>query len=79
MVTLLVWQAGRIGLLGLAIGLALALAVARLLSGQVFDVNAFYSWMFLWTGGALFVAVLVAAYLPARRAARLDPTMALRI
>ena len=77
-VTLLVGQAGRIGLLGLAIGLALALAVARLLSGQVFDVNAFDPWMFVSTGGALLAAVLAAAYLPARRAARLDPTIALR-
>jgi ABC-type antimicrobial peptide transport system permease subunit len=41
-------------------------------------VDAFDPWMFATTGAALFAVVVAAAYLPARRAARLDPTIALR-
>nr|AAP58516.1 putative membrane component protein [uncultured Acidobacteriota bacterium] len=77
-VTLFVGQAGRIGALGLAIGLALAFAVARALSGTLFAVDAFDPWMFIGTAAALLFVVLVAAYIPARRAGRIDPMIALR-
>jgi predicted permease len=77
-VTLFVGQAGRIGALGLAIGLALAFAVARTLSGTLFAVDAFDPWLFIGTAAALLFVVLLAAYIPARRAARIDPMMALR-
>ncbi len=77
-VTLFIGQAGRIGMMGLAIGLALALAVARALSGILFAVDALDPWLFLSMSGTLFVVVLVAAYLPARRAAKADPMVVLR-
>jgi ABC-type antimicrobial peptide transport system permease subunit len=77
-ITLFVGQAGRIGALGLLIGLALAIAVARTLSGTLFAVDAFDPWLFIGTAGALLTVVLLAAYIPARRASRIDPMIALR-
>ncbi|MBA3269294.1 MAG: ABC transporter permease [Acidobacteria bacterium] len=77
-ISLLVGQAGRIGGLGLLIGLGLAVAVARTLSGTLFAVDVFDPWLFLGTGAALLTVVLLAAYIPARRAARIDPMAALR-
>jgi len=78
-IRMLVVHAGRIGALGLAVGLALALGVAQALSGQMFEVTAFDPWLFSSTSAALLAVVLLAAYIPARRAARLNPTIALRI
>lgn len=78
-VGLFVRQAGRIGLIGLAIGLVLAIAVARALSGILFAVDAFDPRFFLSTAGALLAVVLIAGYLPARRAANIDPVRALRV
>ena len=72
-------QAGKIGLIGLTAGLVLAMVVARTLSGVVFAVDAFDPWLFLGTAAALLVVVLIAAYLPARRAAHVDPVVALRV
>jgi putative ABC transport system permease protein len=74
-----VLQAGKIGLIGLTGGLLLASVVARTLSGVVFGVDAFDPWLFAGTGAVLLVVVLIAAYLPARRAARVDPVIALRV
>ncbi|HXG89441.1 MAG TPA: ABC transporter permease [Vicinamibacterales bacterium] len=78
-VALFVGQAGRIGLIGSAVGLALAFAVARTLSGTLFAVDAFDPALFVGTTLALLFVVLLAAYVPARRASRVDPVVALRV
>ena len=77
-VGLFVRQAVRIGVIGLIAGLGLALAVARTLSGTLFAVDAFDPQLFVATAGLLLAVVLVAGYLPARRAAHIDPVRALR-
>jgi putative ABC transport system permease protein len=77
-IRMLVIQSGRIGAMGLALGLALALGVAQVLSGQMFEVDAFDPWLFSTTSAALLAVVVLAAYVPARRAARVNPTIALR-
>jgi predicted permease len=78
-VSLFVLQAGRIGVAGLLVGLVLGISVARALSSTLFSVDASDPWLFAGTGAALLTIVLVAAYVPARRAARVDPMTALRI
>ncbi|HYM27760.1 MAG TPA: ABC transporter permease, partial [Steroidobacteraceae bacterium] len=63
---------------GIAIGLAASLAATRLLTSQLYHVSATDPPAFAGSA-ALFVAVaLLASYVPARRAMRVDPMLALR-
>jgi putative ABC transport system permease protein len=63
---------------GAAIGLVASLAVSRLLRNELFHVSAFDPLTFAAMAGALIAAALLASYLPARRATRVDPLVALR-
>ena len=64
--------------LGLAIGLALAFGALRTISGFLYGVEATDPATFAVVSGALFAASLLACFVPARRAARVDPMVALR-
>jgi putative ABC transport system permease protein len=63
---------------GLLLGLALAIGVARALSGTLWGVDAMDVRLFAGIGGALLAVVLAASYWPARQASRTDPVTALR-
>ncbi len=63
---------------GSAIGLATAFAAARLLSGLLFNMYALDPMTFLLVPIVLVTAAMLAAYIPARRASRVDPASALR-
>ena len=65
-------------LIGIAIGLAGALALTRLMSSLLFGVSPTDATTFAAVPAVLAVVALAACYLPARRAARVDPTVALR-
>ncbi|MEW6320031.1 MAG: ABC transporter permease [Acidobacteriota bacterium] len=77
-VRLFVVQGARVGALGLVIGLALAAALAAGLRGFLWGVEAFDGRLFAGMGLVLLGVVILASYLPARRAAHLDPMIALR-
>jgi predicted permease len=72
------WQASRLLLLGHAIGLATAAALAKPLEGMLFQVRSRDVVVYAGAGLVLLAAGLGAAYLPARRASRVDPLIALR-
>jgi putative ABC transport system permease protein len=65
-------------LLGVGTGVVLALALARGLRTLLFGVSPWDPGVFAAVAALLATVALAASYLPARRAARLDPTIALR-
>jgi predicted permease len=77
-VGLIVWQAMRRVLLGGLIGLGVALALTRFLRSLLYEVEATDPLTFAGVILVLALAAFLASYLPARRAARVDPMAALR-
>jgi len=75
---LVVGQALRLALLGIAIGAASAAILTRLLSGMLYQTTATDPLTFLASTALFLAAAFTASYLPARRAAKIDPTEALR-
>jgi ABC-type antimicrobial peptide transport system permease subunit len=69
----------RLTLVGLVIGIAGALASTRLLGSLLFEVAAMNLGIFLAAATVLMAVAILASYLPARRAASLDPMQALRM
>jgi ABC-type lipoprotein release transport system permease subunit len=63
---------------GIAMGLAIAAAVTRYLDALLFGITPLDPLTFLATPGVLVLVALVASYLPARRATKLDPMTTLR-
>ena len=75
---LIVRQAMTLVGVGIVIGLAGALASTGLLRHLLFGVSAFDPLTFAATAAVLLLVALAASYLPARRAAKVDPLIALR-
>lgn len=77
-VKLVVGQGMLLALMGLAIGLASAFALTRLMARLLFGVSSTDPVTFLVITALLAGAAFLASYIPARRAARVDPMVALR-
>ena len=75
---LILSQGAKLTLLGVAIGLAAAWALTRLLADLLFEVNATDPATFLSISLLLVSIALIACFLPARRALSVDPVIALR-
>ena len=71
-------DSGLLILCGVALGIPCAWAASRLLEGYLFGVQAQDPWTVLAVTALLALAGLAAAFLPARRAALVDPATALR-
>jgi putative ABC transport system permease protein len=67
-----------LALLGIAIGLLGAFAITRVMASFLFGVGAKDPLTFIGVSALLAVVALVACYIPARRATRVDPLVALR-
>jgi predicted permease len=74
---MVVGEGARLALLGVAIGIAASFAITRLLSSLLFGVSATDPITFASVAVLLSVVALLASYIPARRAMRLDPNIAL--
>jgi ABC-type antimicrobial peptide transport system permease subunit len=75
---LILGQGLRLAGLGWALGLAAAVAGTRLLTTTLFQVQPNDPWVYLAVAALLGVVTLVASYVPARRASKIDPLTALR-
>jgi putative ABC transport system permease protein len=71
-------QASRSVALGLVLGLVAALAIGRVLSTMVYEVSTRDPMTLVGVSVVLASVALLASYLPARRASRVDPVVALR-
>jgi predicted permease len=68
----------RLTVLGVAIGLAAGIGFARLLSSFLFQVGLMEPLTLIAVSALLISVAVIACYIPARRATRVDPTVALR-
>lgn len=75
---LVVWQGTSMAIAGAVVGLALALAAAGVMSNLVYGVAPRDAVSIIGATGALLLVAGLASYLPARRAAAVDPAVTLR-
>ena len=75
---LVVGEGARLALVGVVIGVVLSLAVTRLISSLLFETSAVDPFTFVGIAGLLSGVALLASYIPAHRAMRTDPMVALR-
>ena len=75
---LVLGEGARLALLGVAIGIAVSFAITRLISSLLIGVSATDPLTFVGLAALLSLVALVASYVPARRAMRVDPMVALR-
>ncbi len=78
MMTMILGQAMRLAGIGVALGLAAAYGLTRVLAGLVFGVKTTDPWTFAAVAAILIAVALTAGLLPARRATQVDPILALR-
>jgi putative ABC transport system permease protein len=68
----------KLALIGVVLGIAGALALARVVSSMLYEVTPFDPVSYIVTPAVLLIVAMLACYFPARRAMRIDPILALR-
>ncbi len=74
----IVREAGLLALAGIGLGLPVVLALARVIRNQLYGVAPTDPWILGGAAVLLAIVATLAAWIPARRAARMDPMLALR-
>jgi putative ABC transport system permease protein len=75
---LVLGQGTRLTLFGLVLGIAAAIGITRLMASLLFDISATDPLTFAGVAALLAFVALLACFIPARRATRVDPIVALR-
>jgi putative ABC transport system permease protein len=75
---MVVWQGMSLALIGVLLGVGVSFVVANLLSGLLFGVSAHDPLTMIAFAALLVTVALTANYIPAYRATRIDPMVALR-
>jgi putative ABC transport system permease protein len=75
---IVLWQGLRLSLFGVAIGLVVALAIVRMIAAMLYGISATDPFTFVSVSLFLIAVALLGCYMPARRAMRIDPMVALR-
>jgi predicted permease len=75
---LVMGHGARMALIGVAIGIVSALGLTRLMANQLFGVSAHDPLTFAGVAMLLIIVAIAACYMPAERATRVDPMIALR-
>ena len=75
---LILGHGAKMALVGVAVGIAASLALTRLMAKLLFGVSTYDPLTFVAVAGLLMLVALTASYIPARRAMRIDPIIALR-
>jgi predicted permease len=75
---LIIGHGARMALVGVAVGIVAAMGLTRLMANQLFGVSPHDPITFVGVAGLLIFVAVAACYVPARRAMRVDPIIALR-
>jgi len=75
---MVIWRGMSLALVGVAIGLAAAFVLTRVMRNLLFEVSATDPATFALIALLLVAVALIASYIPARRAAKIDPLLAIR-
>jgi len=75
---MVIWRGMSLALIGVTVGLAAALALTRVMKNLLFEVSATDPATFALIALLLVGFALIASYLPARRATKVDPLLAIR-
>jgi predicted lysophospholipase L1 biosynthesis ABC-type transport system permease subunit len=76
---LVIWHGMRLALVGVAVGVAASFGLTRLIASFLFGVKSWDPLVFISVPVVLTFVALMAVWLPATRAAKLDPMQALRV
>jgi predicted permease len=75
---MVIWRGLSLALIGVTLGLAAALALTRVIKNLLFEVSTTDPVTFVIIVLLLVVAAMIASYIPARRATKVDPLLAIR-
>jgi predicted permease len=75
---MVLWRGMKLALIGVVLGLAVSFAATRIIASQLFNITPTDPVTFIGVPLLLLIVALLACFVPARRATRVDPLVALR-